>query len=248
MDIPPQCFFCALIAQKKHYSGMPVNGSVRYAGNIYNMLKKIKITTCCLVSMLLQSCFHSSDESTDDLQTTKLNYTQNDLGQYSDASGDAAFDFIDLTTMVVTINDTTIKIEINLLNLPNEFSFNQINTPDDALEYGWQIFFDVDLDSTKANDVSFAINSFKFPESTEAVGELLTFTQKNAWLGSVDDSGFTVISKVNVSAGVSGSTLTMSVAKNSDNSISIIDVNTPIRFETVYNVSGVIYKDTYPEL
>lgn len=164
---------------------------------------------------------------------------------FSDAEGDAAFSFIDLGNLSVTVNDCEIKAEISLLNAPVDLIYNSVNVSDNSSEYQWEVQFDIDGDGTAANDITLAATHFKFPDSTEAQGNVPNFTQNNLWLISSD--GMSGSYEGPISAILTGATLTLLVNISENPALSNILNTTPIRFEAYYNSSGTRYTDIYPD-
>jgi hypothetical protein len=171
----------------------------------------------------------------------KYSYAQNSKGNYQDVPGDA-LEFIDLSKLKVTIDDDIITIKMSLTHIPDFLIYDRADIPDNAPEYEWAVFFDVDGDGTPANDISISISSFKFKRDKVGISRMTDFTQYDVWL-----SGSSLTSEIDVSI-VDRSTLSLIVRKSSHKALARITAKTPIRFSTLYNYGGGVCEDFYPDI
>jgi len=164
---------------------------------------------------------------------------------YTDDLGDTSFDFIDLSVMEVTVTDSEILVEIDLLNIPDLLLYNNSSSPEDVLEYDWTVTFDADQNNDLSNDIEMSISYFtsNFDE-LDAEGPLLSFTQQTLWLVDEQGSILTAIGDINVTQ--NGTILSLSVQKSIAPELNQIDTTTPVRFSTLYSLDNIDYIDFFP--
>lgn len=163
----------------------------------------------------------------------------------SDHSGDADFSFIDINEVTIAIENSTIVVEIKLLDIPEYLTYSSANVPEDYLEYSWGITFDVDKDNLPSNDIEFSVSYFKHLSDYDLQGSLLDFTQHDIW--QFDNKGVeaNVIGPALVTQ--NNVTLTFTVAKNLHASLENINKTTPFRVFAYYNAAGTMYEDRFPD-
>jgi RNA polymerase sigma factor (sigma-70 family) len=116
----------------------------------------------------------------------------------SDPEGDVPFAFVDIVGARVEAIGEEVTAEIELKDIPEELTFNQ--APQPTLEYGWQIFFDVDGDPSTGNallpvmigaEYSLSILHFSEGDSQQVkTGTLLENTQADAWKRDLTGEGW----------------------------------------------------------
>lgn len=103
------------------------------------------------------------------------------VATYSDGFNDADTAFVDFGRLTVDFKDDTIVVKMELATIPSEITFNNDALAINALNFFWEVAFDVDQSGARdAGDLSFIISKFKF-EQGEVNGNILDKTQKNIW-------------------------------------------------------------------
>ena len=187
------------------------------------------------------SCFENSYNDPGN-KSNPIKYAWNSEGVYQDAEGDAIFEFVDLTSLKVTVDDEQIAVTISLTYIPNVLIFNRANVPDDELEYEWSVYFD--LDGKATNEIAMSITSYK-EQGKETPGSILSKTQHDVWL--LKDEGGESVSFNVAATMVDKSTLSLIVHKSEHEALKKITAKTPVRFSASYNFAGKVCEDIYPD-
>lgn len=101
-----------------------------------------------------------------------------------DPIGDVSYDFIDIVQSNISANDTSLTVEIQLKNIPNELLFNKENVTENMLEYGWTLNIGVDGQRYQISSLH-----FKLPIYTLGYNTLIGGTQHNLWKIDENDTG-----------------------------------------------------------
>ena len=190
----------------------------------------------------LLQCYQGKDKAHKAVQEPLI-YDWNKAGIYQDTKGDAIFEFVDLTELKVSVSDENIVVIFSLAHIPHVLVFDQHSVPDDALEYDWSVYFDLDESST--DELSIAMSSYKNSDVGESLQNSLVSTQKDVWL--ISDTGGQVVT-TNVEANyIDRHTFSLTVSKSESELLKQITKNTPVRFSAVYNFSGRECQDNFPD-
>lgn len=83
-------------------------------------------------------------------------------------------------------NGDDVIVTLSLVSVSDELTFNQEHTPDNTLEYRWEIRIDTDDNSSTGDysgyDVAISLTHFKPSGSLPFQGTILDGTQKNTWI------------------------------------------------------------------
>ncbi|WPD22372.1 MAG: hypothetical protein SD837_19560 [Candidatus Electrothrix scaldis] len=82
--------------------------------------------------------------------------------------------------------ENEIIVTLSLKSVSDVLTFNKVTTPDNALEYSWEV--KIDTNSDQVYDLSIALKHFKFPEASPEEGTILSHTQANTWIYNGDYS------------------------------------------------------------
>lgn len=97
----------------------------------------MKTQLCLFISCsLFIGCSHDENNSTEPATGCDGDLTANI--SFNDSEGDAAYSFIDMSQLSVTLTDQQISAAITLLDIPSEFTFNEVNVPDNYQDYAWR--------------------------------------------------------------------------------------------------------------
>lgn len=160
-------------------------------------------------------------------------------GIFTDPANDTTIDFVDITGATVTIDSTNIMFSITLRNLPALLTFNQTNVSLNALEYMWEVEFDIDNDNT--TDYSLSASHFK-SSNTPVTGPILSNTQENVWKHNPSGGASFLVS---ASSSLAGNTLSLAVAKSADPDLANITSSARVRINTYYRSdSSASFRDS----
>jgi len=101
------------------------------------------------------------------------------LAVLNDPMGDVKIKFIDLIAGSVTQKEQNIIFVLECMELPFKFSFNNPDLEDNAMEYEWAVY--MDIDGNGREDYSVSLCSFKFPGVQPMATVLLNQAQANFW-------------------------------------------------------------------
>lgn len=182
--------------------------------------------------------------------------------EFSDTSGDAAFAYLDIEDVKVSVYSQRIEVDITLLDVPSLFNVdaaeltleqrtvtddegNETLEPRPTLEYSWQVSFDTSCRGDASGDVRIALTNYKFPNELPGRDSLLDFTHAQVW--QVDSSGelFKATDDV-VTATLDENVLTLSVTRATSATQSIF-AGTPVRIIASHNLADTTYYDSFPE-
>jgi len=191
------------------------------------------------LSFLLMAC-----GGDDDTPVSSVLPCISGAGSFTDSSGDAAFPFIDMTTLNVTVTPTDITADIDLVTIPTPLAYNDPSTPLNEKEYGWEVMFDVngDGDCFSTGDIKMAVLHFKRTSSGPINNPLEVFTLHE--VRKVESGGAETILGP-ITASVLGDKLTLKMTKSPI--LPTINSLTPVRFETTHISGGMTFKDHFPD-
>lgn len=128
-------------------------------------------------------------------------------------------------------NPDHVTVTINVDNLPNAITYNKSTTPDNYLEYQWNVIFDLNADGViSEGDISLSLSNFKAPGSTEQTGSISNF-QANLWIFTSNSSAQEITSAV-VNKQIINNSIVLSVNKSADASLGNITNSTLVYFQT----------------
>lgn len=169
---------------------------------------------------------------------------------FTDKLGDVKKTFIDLTNMKLTIGDDCIGVTLTMANLPETLIFNHKELADDANNYTWSAFFDVDNnDKPSKGDLIIGVGKDKLDINQELKGRILKNTQK-----TITEIESMTYKRVNshvtafISATISGNSFNIYLPKSLHSSLEKITTSTKINFYTQFNNGKTRYRDSYPDI
>ena len=203
--------------------------SLKLAEGVAKM-KIVDIVVVVIANMFLSSCSNStSSEENDDSK----------VYSYQGIIGNVSFDFVDITSATIRIGPENITANIVLKNIPDSLVYNHTALDHNYLEYEYVVGIDVNGD--KRADYEIAMEKWKTPNSTEAVGSLNSFSQKNLWKINSDGSWSNIS---DIPGNVNSSTITLICPLAIDSNLSKIQSSSIIYIKSYYNNGEVISKDS----
>ena len=192
------------------------------------------IVVAVVLPFLLLACENNDGQSID-----------NNIRYGSDSQGDVAFSFIDITEVSVEITDTQIKINFGLLAIPETLTYDSINAPNDAEEYGWRVWFDLDDDSTVNNNIWINFSSHKNVGDVESEGVIEEFTDRSICL--VDGVGLNCNHLGAFELVTENNTLKITIDKSIHEIFQEVDNQTKVSFVAIHQIGNTRYLDSYPD-
>lgn len=181
------------------------------------------VTIVVLLIFSTTGCF-GDDESNDNenKQTDEISGEK-----YTDGIFDVKYDFIDITEVIVDIDDTNIYIKITLNNLPSTLTINQEGVKSDVAEYSWNAEFDVDDD----NEMDYSMSIVYFSDGgDERTSSILDF-QQTLWK-SKGNSSWSFLADIDWS--IDGNSLVLDLKKASTPELKEITMESNMIFSTSY--------------
>jgi len=194
----------------------------------------LRLVVAVLLPLLLLACDSNDDQNID-----------NNIRYGTDAQGDVSISFIDITEVSVTITNTQIKIDFGLLDIPGTLTYDSINVPDGAEEYGWRVWFDIDDDSTVNNNIWINISSHKSAGDIESEGVIEEFTDRSICL--VDGVGQNCSYVGTFELVRENNTLYFTIDKSIHEIFQKVDRATKVSFVAIHQIGNTRYLDNYPD-
>lgn len=191
------------------------------------------IVVAVVLPFLLLACDNKDGQSID-----------NNIRYGSDSQGDVTFSFIDITEVSVEITDTQIKIDFGLLDIPDSLTYDSINAPSDAEEYGWRVWFDLDDDSTVNNDIWVNFNSHKSVGDVESKGVIEEFTDRS--ICQIDGVGLNCNYLGTFELATENNTLIITIEKSTHEIFQEVGNETKVSFVAIHQIGNTRYLDSYP--
>lgn len=176
--------------------------------------------------------------------------------RFKDAVGDAAFPFIDIVASNVEVTDQTIIFTIQLLNLPDQFTYDSVNiippvNSFGVVEYSWSVLFDLDSNGLQSGgDIQLGLISAKENGENEKTDHLKNFI--NGYTANTFDiDNFILLSAsaiVSAQIEVYGNVIILTVNKSVNENLSTIQPDTPVIFYSMYCTdASTCYDDIVPD-
>ncbi len=166
------------------------------------------------------------------------------VATYSDDFNDADTTFVDFGRLTVDFKDDTIVVKMELATIPSEITFNNDALAINALNFFWEVAFDIDQSGARdAGDLSFIISKFKF-EQGEVNGTILDNSQKNIW-EQVDNNSRKAISNL-TDVTIAMNLVTLKVPITIDEKLRSIECDTKVYFFSGYFTGTKSYSDHSP--
>ncbi|HPG39213.1 MAG TPA: hypothetical protein PLP19_03925 [bacterium] len=97
----------------------------------------------------------------------------------NDTMGDVKYKFVDILAGSITKKEQNIIFILECMELPFKFSFNSPALEENAMEYEWAVY--LDIDGNGREDYSVSLCSFKFPGAKPVTTVLLDQAQASFW-------------------------------------------------------------------
>lgn len=164
-----------------------------------------------------------------------------------DVEGDAAFPYIDVKQISVTIDSSNIVVDLDILNIPSVLTYDSVNSLLGP-EYSYRISFDLDGDNSDAGNLFIKLESDKEVGDVEKQGPLLSFTTYRVLYCYLTNSfQFQCDVIANSSVAINGNRLTFTIPRGSHHALAGLTMNTPLNLQTFYKIGGTLYVDSFPD-
>jgi hypothetical protein len=150
--------------------------------------------------------------------------------------------FVSINKAVVSITDTIISVIFTMGNLPTNLVFNHTTLAENAVEYEWSMY--IDIDDNGQFDYSLSTFHFKFPGKSQNTGAITNNSQTNVW--KADTVGGSASTICNASCCVIGNNITLLVPKSAHADLVKITNAAKVRFRAYYDFGTVSNKEKIP--
>jgi len=172
-------------------------------------------------------------------------YTRIGNGYFLDTRADVSKSFLDFDFMTIQLTPDSVKIRMNFRDIPDYLAFNQQKLAVNALNFQWSVVFDIDnSNGTSAGDIFLSIAKFKFREG-ETKSDILGATQHNLWVGKGDGKGAANEGDIE-HISINGNSVIIRVPRDLHGNLAKVNMDTNVRFESVFNDGKTIFRDIFP--